>query len=94
VNLKEPQVTIILLGIIFLSSLLNHRQSEVPEHYIQIIDDDEILKYSNNYNTIDSLDENIVADTTYKLTSNRTNTLNGKTWMKKYSYGIIFKFNP
>ena len=83
-----------LLGIIFLSSLLNYRQSEIPKHYIQIIDDDKILNYSNNYNTIDSLDEKIVTDTTYKMTSNRTNTLNGKAWMKKYSYGIIFKFNP
>jgi len=92
--MSETQATTLLLFIIFLSTLSNYRQKELPDNYIQIIDNDEFLNYSNNYNSIDPPDKVNTADTVHTFINNRTDNKKGKEWMKKYRYGIIFEFNP
>ena len=92
--MKESQATLLLLGVIFLSSLLKHGLNKIPEDYIKIIGNDEVINYVEQYNTMDSLRAPVVLDTTFVFPGDTIERPDLNDWMKRYRSGIQFEFSP
>ena len=94
-QIKESNVTILLLSILFASLVFKSNEVLIPENYISIIDDNEIpifnSQYLSNNNPIDN--PNIEVDTTGHIISDKGSYV-GKKWMKRYQSGIRFEFYP
>ena len=93
-NITYNQAVTLLLGIVLISSLLNYRINKIPDGYIKIIGNDEVINYVEQYNTMDSLRAPVVLDTTFLFPSDTIDRPDLKQWMKRYGSGIRFKFHP
>ena len=94
-QIKESHAAIILLSIIFISTLLKPKKVRIPKNTITIIDQGQIPIYSNDF-PADNKSE--INTETFKDTSdhmvNSSDRNVGKKWMKRYRSGIRFEFNP
>ena len=94
-QIKESHATIIFLSIIFISTVLKPKKVRIPKNTITIIDQGQIPVYSNDFPEPSKAEINIE---TFKDTSdqmvNSSDRNVGKKWMKRYSSGIRFEFNP
>ena len=90
-DIKESHATLMLLSIIFFSSIFKDKEVIIPENTITIIKQGQIPIFSN-YNFAGN-DEKIAIDTT-SHSVNDSNRHVGREWMKKYKRGIRFEFNP
>ena len=90
-EIKELHATIMLLSIIFLSSIFKDNQVIIPENTITIIKQGQTPIFQN-YNFVEE-QERIAVDTSRHIIDN-PNHHAGREWMKKYRSGIRFEFNP
>ena len=90
-EIKELHATIILLSIIFLSSIFKNNEVIIPENTITIIKQGQTPIFQQ-YNFVED-DEKITVDTSKNIVNNK-NRHTGRKWMKKYRSGIRFEFNP
>ena len=93
-DVKENQAVALLLGIVLISSLLNYRINKIPDGYIKIIGNDEVINYVEQYNTMDSLRAPVVLDTTFVFPGDTIERPDLNDWMKRYRSGIQFEFSP
>ena len=90
-EIKELHATIMLLSIIFLSSIFKNNEVIIPENTITIIKQGQTPIFQN-YNFVED-EERITVDTSRHIIDN-ANHHAGRKWMKKYRSGIRFEFNP
>ena len=93
-DVKENQAAALLLGIVLISSLLNYRINKIPDGYIKIIGNDEVINYVEQHNTMDSLRAPVVLDTTVVFPGDTIERPDLNDWMKRYRSGIQFEFSP
>ena len=94
-QIKESHATIILLCIIFISTLLKPKKVRIPKNTITIIEQGQIPVYSNDYPADSKAEINIeiFKDTSDQMVNSIDRNV-GKKWMKRYRSGIRFEFNP
>ena len=94
-QIKESHATIILLSIIFISTLLKPKKVRIPKNTITIIEQGQIPVYSNDFPSDNKAEINIEAfkDTLNQMVNSSDRNV-GKKWMKRYRSGIRFEFNP
>ena len=94
-QIKESHAAIILLSIIFISTLLKPRKVRIPKNTITIIEQGQIPVYSIDFPSDNKAEINIEAfkDTLNQMVNSSDRNV-GKKWMKRYRSGIRFEFNP
>ena len=94
-QIKESHAAIILLSIIFISTLLKPKKVRIPKNTITIIDQRQIPLYSNDFPSGNKAEITIETfkDTLDQMVNSSDRNV-GKKWMKRYRSGIRFEFNP
>ena len=94
-QIKESHATIIFLSIIFISTVLKPKKVRIPKNTITIIEQGQIPLYSNDFLSDNKTEITIETfkDTLDQMVNSSDRNV-GKKWMKRYSSGIRFEFNP
>ena len=97
-QIKEPQVTLILLGILFMSMIIKKENVHIPTNQVSIIEyyQTPIYRYKkfSEKNWRDDLKIEIDTTSTYKDIISNIESNSGRDWMDRYSSGIQFEFRP
>ena len=90
-EIKELHATIMLLSIIFFSSIFKDKEVIIPDNTITIIKQGQTPIFQN-YNFVEN-EEKIAIDTSSHIINNENRHV-GREWMKKYKSGLRIEFNP
>ena len=94
-KIKESHATIMLLSIVFFSTVLKSKKVIIPKNTITIIEQGQIPLYSNDFLSDNKTEITIETfkDTLDQMVNSSDRNV-GKKWMKRYRSGIRFEFNP
>ena len=94
-QIKESHATIMLLSIVFFSTVLKSKKVIIPKNTITIIEQGQTPIYSNDFPAESKAEMNIgtFKDTSGQMVNNIERST-GIKWMKRYRSGIRFEFHP